>query len=164
MGNPKKSSKRATQASAWKGKKRGEPLDLPSGNTALVRAVGMQTFMQQGYIPNSLMSTVQEAITKGKAPDLSKVEVTPQALQEMAEMMDRVCVYCIVEPKVLPVPADEDERDEESLYIDEVDLADKTFIFQFAVGGTRDLEKFREGLPEGVGALPASEDAEDSPE
>lgn len=37
-------------------------------------------------------------------------------------------------------------RDEEVLYADEVDLTDKNFIFQFALGGVADAERFREEL------------------
>lgn len=38
----------------------------------------------------------------------------------------------------------EGERDEDALYADEVDLEDKNFVFQFATGGTADVERFRE--------------------
>lgn len=38
----------------------------------------------------------------------------------------------------------EGPRDPETLYADEVDLQDKIFVFQWALGGTHDLEKFRE--------------------
>ena len=37
----------------------------------------------------------------------------------------------------------EGERDEDTLYADEVNMDDKMFIFQFAVGGTADVESFR---------------------
>ena len=40
----------------------------------------------------------------------------------------------------------EDARDEDTLYADEVDLNDKSFIFQFVLGGTADLERFRQEL------------------
>ena len=37
----------------------------------------------------------------------------------------------------------EDERDPDQLYADEVDMEDKNFVFQFAVGGTADVKRFR---------------------
>jgi hypothetical protein len=51
----------------------------------------------------------------------------------------------------------EDARDEDVLYADEVDLNDKSFIFQFALGGTADLERFREALSSDVADLSDSE-------
>jgi hypothetical protein len=48
----------------------------------------------------------------------------------------------------------EGERDEDVLYVDEVSLEDKNFIFQFAVGGTADVERFREELRRGVVGVP----------
>lgn len=38
---------------------------------------------------------------------------------------------------------EEADRDPDLLYADNVDLDDKIFVFNFAVGGTRDLERFR---------------------
>lgn len=174
MSNQPKKKKNPTSASAWKGKDTGSALELPSGNVALVRAPGMQVFVQKGFIPNSLLPIIQEAINKKKAPEMDKVELTPETLAEMSELMDAVCVHCVIEPKVHSVPTPvldpesgsmvEPDRSEDILYIDEVDLADKTFIFQFAVGGTRDLEQFRKGLEAGVGDLSALAESGDSAE
>lgn len=47
----------------------------------------------------------------------------------------------------------EDARDDGVLYADEVDLDDKMFLFQWAVGGTSDVESFREGLKANVAAV-----------
>jgi hypothetical protein len=47
----------------------------------------------------------------------------------------------------------EPERDEELLYADVVDLEDKQFIFQWCVGGTGDVESFREELKKSVGSV-----------
>jgi hypothetical protein len=51
----------------------------------------------------------------------------------------------------------EDVRDEEVLYADEVNLNDKTFIFQYSVGGTADVERFREELGSNLGDVPDGE-------
>jgi hypothetical protein len=47
----------------------------------------------------------------------------------------------------------EDARDEDTLYADEVSLEDKNFIFQFSLGGTADLERFRQEQRTGVANL-----------
>lgn len=48
----------------------------------------------------------------------------------------------------------EGDRDEDTLYADEVSLEDKQFIFQFAMGGTADVERFRQELRSNVAGLP----------
>lgn len=48
----------------------------------------------------------------------------------------------------------EGERDDETLYVDEVSLEDKQFIFQFAMGGTADVERFRKELSGNVVGVP----------
>lgn len=152
-----------TSAKAWKQKtSTGTPLVVPSGNTCLVRTPGMQVFIKQGLIPNSLMPIVQEAMNKGRAPKNMDFDTdkNPELLNEMMDLMDAVTVYCVIEPKVEPAPASEDQRDEDTLYVDEVDFNDKMFIFQFAVGGTSDLAKFREELGEHMEAVSAGEDVE----
>lgn len=47
----------------------------------------------------------------------------------------------------------EDKREADVLYVDEVSAEDKNFIFQFAMGGTADVERFRDELSSGVAGL-----------
>jgi hypothetical protein len=151
----KRKSSTPTTASEWR-KNVTYPVPVPSGNTALLRAVGMQAFINKGMIPNSLMPQVEKALKGSKeavnAADLFKdVDITAETLAEMMEMIDQVVVFTVVQPKVYAAPKDEsgnvidfDDRDPiDGLWVDEVDFEDKEFIFQFAVGGTRDLETFR---------------------
>lgn len=159
-----------SSAKAWKQGNSGKPLEVPSGNTALVRAPGMQVFMANGMIPNSLMAIVKEAIETGKPPKMDSLEINEETLAEFAKLIDDVTVYCVVEPPVHPIPETTlnpetgqevvGERDDDLLYVDEVDMEDKVFIFQFAVGGTRDLAKFRKEQNASLAALPASEGVE----
>ena len=136
-------SKKPSTAAQWKQAAQGKPLEVPSGNTALVRNVGMEVFLRRGLVPNSLMGYVRTAMS-GKEVELKVEDITEGQLEDMIGLFDAVVVYCVVEPAVLPVPAEGEERDPAALYVDEVDFEDKQFIFQWVVGGTRDLEKFRE--------------------
>lgn len=155
-----------TSASAWKQKTvQGTPLVVPSGNTCLVQAPGLQVFIKSGMIPNSLMPIIQDAMNKGRAPGNTDfdLEKNPEMLEEIMDLMDAITVYCVVEPAVHETPVDAAgkpipfaQRDPETLYVDEVDFQDKTFIFQFAVGGTSDLEKFRAELDEHMETVPGS--------
>lgn len=145
-----------TPASTWKKKTVGGTLiSVPSGNTALVRAPGMQVFLEQGVIPNALMPIIKEAMQKGAAPnesDMGDMIADPDKLRDLVELANAVTVFCCIDPKVSHPPTDEagvvipmgdPRRDEETLYIDEVDFNDKMYIFNFAVGGPADLDKFR---------------------
>lgn len=155
-----------TSASSWKKKTVGGTLfTVPSGNTALIRTPGMQAFIKQGIIPNALMPFIQEAMKKGEKPsdvDVSQLLDDPTRLNQIMDLADAVTVNCCIDPKVEAIPLDEDEnqipigdsrRDDDTLYVDEVDFEDKMYIFNLAVGGTSDLEKFREGPQSSVDAL-----------
>lgn len=142
-----------TTATAWKAKSaEGYELEVPSGNVALVRPVGMQAFLDKGMIPNSLREIAIEAIKGKKAPELKTEDLDEEQIINMMQLFDSVTVYCVLQPEVLPVPLDEEgnpipprnREDVEALYVDDVDLPDKMFIFQYACGGTRNVEQFRE--------------------
>lgn len=164
-----------TSVEGWKARK-SLVLHVPSGNKALVRNPGIKAFLTAGILPNSLMPIVTEALERGQPPSMSafqdKVKTDPTLLQEMLESVDRVTLHCVIEPQVHPVPTwdltdhAEDrctaeqvgqeapqKKDPRRLYVDEVDLEDKLFIFQWAVGGTRDLERFREQYSTGLATL-----------
>jgi len=154
-------AKKPTSAAQWKKASAGVPLEVPSGNTALVRNPGMQVFLRKGLVPNSLMPLVRKGMT-GKEPEIKLDDINEDQLEAMLDLFDAITCYCVIEPKVLPVPAEGEERDPEALYVDEVDFEDKQFIFQWAVGGTRDLEQFRKEQSNAVerlrgGAAMASE-------
>lgn len=164
-----------TEASEWKGKLdlAGTKLPLPSGNVCLIRNPGLGVFIEQGLIPNSLLPIVEKAIGEGKgiAPKQAKeLAADPEMLKDMGRLTNEVVCYCVLKPVVLPVPtkAQEDdpepERDPNALYVDELDLTDKMFIFQWVVGGTRDTERFREQSADAVAALADVADVDDSAE
>jgi hypothetical protein len=107
------------------------------------------------------------------------------ALEDLFSSFDKVTSYCVVEPKcqwhmrkVLDAHGDhlvdskgrpqyeeipESERDENVLYTDKVDMDDKAFIFNFVVGGTRDIERFREESGDDVAVVQPRENVEQPP-
>jgi hypothetical protein len=180
-GNPKK---RAT-AKTWK-RNKGEDLTLPSGNVALVKRPGPAALLNGGVLPDTLMPIIQKAIKSGQGlrpEDEKDLMNDPQKLIEALETMDRLMVMVVVEPEVAfhkhqPINAvdaawvdiPESRRNgekcecgathpgsDEIIYTDEVDMDDKMFIFNYAVGGTRDLERFRNEIGSRMGALLAGE-------
>lgn len=175
-----------TPAAEWKNKVEvdGSPLDLPSGNTALVKQISPQAFMSQGLIPDPLTAIVKQAINskQGLPPSaVTKIADNPEQLNAAMEMFDRVLAYVMVAPTVLMPPAcqecgeyynvddrhkirtredyhpyQEAVREDNVLYADQVDMDDKMFIFNWCLGGTRDLQKFRDQQQAGVAAVPDS--------
>jgi hypothetical protein len=170
----KKKPKQIATAASWGKKKQSTTvdLDLPSGNTVLVKRVDLPTLLASGAFPDSLMAIVSDKIGsatgKPDAPkevDAEKVKEVandPKQLAELFEAVDKIVPLVVAQPVVEyhKRPADPDsnemeiipdeDRDEEVVYTDDVDLMDKMHIFQFAVGGTREVETFRAGLESSV--------------
>lgn len=123
------------------------------------------------------ISTADGTKTEVQAPDKEATEKALANPKELAKLMlavDRITVMAVVEPEVLLpkfnaneglldekgetlpekwVEIPEGDRDEDALYSDEVDLEDKMFIFQYTVGGTKDVESFREQFGAGLGNM-----------
>lgn len=160
----KQTRKRPTAAKQWKGKQ-GVDLELPSGNVALVRNPGIQHFLRTGVIPDPLTGMVRKMIS-GKVDkfDPSELIQDEEQLNATFEMFDKVLVEVVVQPNVEMPPEPGAERDEEVLYADEVDFQDKVFVFQFAVGGTKDLEEYLQRSKQTMDALQAGEGVDLSPE
>jgi hypothetical protein len=181
-----KAAKKVSSAKEWKGKSSSAKieLELPSGNVALVKRPGMPELMSKGAFSDSLLPMVQKAMeqaqgrrgAKAAKMDASEIMTDPKKMADAFDSFDRVLVLTVLEPKVLyhrrqtertdeegkPVWEDipEEERDEETLYTDDVELDDKMFIFQYVVGGTADLATFRQQQSEGVAALSDVSDVE----
>jgi hypothetical protein len=178
----KKTAKKGpTSAKQWKGKiqAEGTDLELPSDNVARVRQISPQAFLASGMIPDPLRPMIQKAINskKGLPPSAPKEMMdNPELIAAAAEMFDRTLCYVMVEPEVVMPPTctecgeyantaqhergtpdyhryNEGPRDSEVLYADQIDLTDKQFVFNWALGGTRQLETFRDQIGAVVGPL-----------
>lgn len=113
---------------------------------------------------------------------LQKFMEGESAITDIFMSFDRITEMCVVEPPVLwhmrrkvtedghqvtddkdkivyePIPYS--ERDENVLYTDDVDMEDKTFIFNYVVGGTRDIASFREQYGDALADVQSGEDVE----
>lgn len=172
MGTTRKASKEAEQrriSQIGDFKQRlGGITELPSGLVVkLFNPGGMTAFLNSKIIPNSLMSIVSNALASGQQPDPNQFvkdgEVDPKMMEDMMVMMDNIALKVIVEPEFHPSPATEADRSDQMLYIDELPLDDKQFLFQWVSGGTRDLETFRQKRDANVESLVAKSDAGDNP-
>jgi hypothetical protein len=155
------------------------PLVLPSGNTALVKPLGLPEIMKRGLIPNPLLQAMtrslevadarmanptpaQAAAAEKKAKQrlddqLSELTKDPAKLVAVFDMADNLTLACMVQPAVHPVPPPGEDgvvsREDDLLYIDEVDMDDKMFIMSYAMSGVRDLESFRREFARSVGSV-----------
>lgn len=154
--------KKPTSAKAWKKKtNKLTELEVPSGSIALVKPMPITDLLTEGVFPDSMRAIVQDAMKDGDKEGSDKVDMDailedPEKLTEMFESFDRILVRVCVEPVVEMAPENDSDRDEEILYADEVDLQDKMFIFQFVVGGSKDLAEFRKGTGDALGSLESS--------
>lgn len=152
----------------------GRPLKVPTGKVCLVKMLdSMQEFLSRGDVPNAMLPLMQQAAT-GKVEreeDVTKaVMSSPKHLADMFTLVDMIVCECVLEPPVAPVPQDGEgsivpphlRPDDDTLYVDYVDLEDKMFIFNYALSGVSDLEQFRQKSDSSLVALRAVEDLDES--
>lgn len=136
-----------------------EDLQTPSGQWCQVRRPGPQGLIEAGVIHSldALTGIVQNDLipsAEGKPKaDVKKVMADPEALASMIHVADRVVCHVVLQPKVEMTPSDVTRRKPGVIYADMIDLTDKMFIMNYAMGGTRDLERFRQESEEAVGGL-----------
>lgn len=180
-GTPKKAVKAATKAAPAKAASKptygiglaNKPmeLDLPSGNTCLAIRPGAQGLIKEGLLDSldQLTALVQKEHIDSKDPRkglqsaVNAMAANPKDLMEGLEMVDKVIAFVVKEPKVWMDEYEKDgvtlkPRKPDRLYADGVDLEDKMFIFQWTVGGTADLARFREESNQLMGNIPAQQD------
>jgi len=161
----KEARKQASAVSDFKKLKKGRPLTLPSGLTMVCKRVELSSFIRQGDVPNPLLPIIEDALNKGKEMDMSKIvnddqgKVDMDMVNSMYEMVNTIVCAVAISPSVHPIidedgdEIDEDDRDDNLLYVDEVDDEDKMFLFGWAVGGTEDVATFRREAETGLASL-----------
>jgi hypothetical protein len=138
-------------------------LTVPTGQLCLVRRPGTQGLLEAGILHNvdsltALVNTKHVRRVKGKEEiNVESLMSDPENVQTLMHTIDRIVCYVVVKPDVHMTPNDITQRDPEKIYADMIDIEDKMFIMNFAVGGTRDLERFRGELADAVGSVAPSE-------
>lgn len=151
--------KKPTAVSDWK--KSPEPIELPSGKFIVLSNASLSSFILTGQIPNSLMSVITSSVNSKKKVGkeaMDNILENPKALEDMFKSVDIYVCAVALDPKIHPMPEDPEERDDDLLYIDEIEQSDKMYIFQRGIGGTTDLETFRRELAAGVDLVQQRED------
>jgi len=161
----------------------GGIMELPSGLVMkLKNPGGLQAFIANGTIPNSLLGMVNEGLKGKSGEDAAKAAAElsndVESLADMLKMLDLVFVQSAKDPQVYAVPTQDDldrhnimnptkkfetidewreSHDDDRLYVDEIEEMDKQFVFQWVSGGVRDLETFRKEFEGNVAAISAVE-------
>ena len=149
---PKKKVLTATSPQEWrKLNTLGTLIELPSGKVARLRKPDLFTLVRAGKIPNALAGKVTEMIKKQKA-DIADFDAS-----ELADLLDIVAKAAFVEPQVVDKPTEDNQ-----ISPSDIDFTDKSFVFQYAQGGTSDLEFFRR--EQGRNVSPAQDGQELQPE
>lgn len=119
---------------------------------------------------------------RAQAAEIAEMMKDPTKLLSAMEVIDDVTILVVAEPNVLPVPVPipdpagtiDPETQEPAMilpdrimgeiYVDSIPWDDKMFLFQWTLGGTTDLEAFREGLGTGMDSVSAVEGDADAAE
>lgn len=147
---------------------------LPSGAIALVRNPGMAGLIEAGVLEklDPLTAMVDQKLvqpaSRGQGAGRKSGKVSRDEALAMMEIADRIAPFVIVEPKVALAPTpmctvcyfeDNDTtkhrpedghdfapkpRDPNVYYTDGIELDDKLATLQYALGGARALESFRD--------------------
>lgn len=146
-----------------------QDLDLPSGQRVLVQRPGPEGLMAAGMLDDlDMLSTVLPKVMGGKSRqqqmDPSALMKNPQMLAQAMKLMNRVLVHVVIKPELTMEPDDPADKERGKIYPSTVSMQDKTFIFNWAVGGTRDLERFRGQYDESVASVESLSDVQNSPE
>lgn len=139
-------------------------LEVPSGQTCLVRRPGVEGLMKAGVLQDldSLSAIVDQKHIRrvqGKPEvDTAALLKDGKSLENVIHVAERITCYVVVKPEVHMTPDDSTRREPGKIYADMIDLEDKMFILNYAVGGTRDLERFRAERAEALGSVEPDED------
>lgn len=140
-------------------------LTLPSGQTCYATAIGLGGVIEAGLLgeADSLTAFVgSEYLRKvrgvkgrpdGEEMDTAKLLKDPEVLRKIMRLVDQVCPMVVKDPELRyhlemvdgterVIPAE--DRVPGLIYTDVVGVEDKMFLFNFAVSGMRDAQKFRQ--------------------
>lgn len=172
---PKKNQSQpaSNYGAGWGGASFLKDLDTPSGAKVQVKRVGIRGLLKAGILDS--MDTLSAIVVTETIPnaegrqrvDAKKLLGDTAKMDEMLEMVDKIVLHVVNQPKLSPRPEAEEDGtvvyEEGKFYVDLVDIEDKMFIMNYVVGGTADIAGFREGSAEALGsAQPVGAAGEDA--
>lgn len=156
---------------AWK-KKEEETFDieLPSGQIILAKKLGMKEIIKTGMVAQLDTFTAQLLPDGTSSPEKDANRVILDAIkdekkfEQLEQTINKVVLVCVLQPKVLPIPPEGYDRNPEAVYIDDISLDDKMYIFSIVFEGNGDMSQFREGQGGDMAAVEAKPEPANSAE
>ena len=159
--------------------KSANELTVPSGQRCLARRPDTSALAKDGLLHklDSITATIHSKHVSKKAKGggnsaksqqmaedvaLAQLAKDPAKLAEMMDTVDKVVLLTVIEPPLQLPPENWSDREDGVVYTDTIDLEDKMYLVNYAVGGTRDVAKFRGTVAERTKRLADVEDVEDS--
>lgn len=125
----------------WR-EKQNRVVELPSGLTVTVRPVALAELAARGKIPTPMVSLVNEML----AGTMQTTIATVQDFEQYGGLVDLVAMASVVDPPIA------EHGDETHLGVDELNINDKTVIFNLLHGESAALQPFRGESAVAVGA------------
>lgn len=148
-----------------------EDLTMPSGQIILAKRPGISGLIKAGvlYDVDQLSAIVSEkhlirVADKPIQVNGKSVMKDKKAMEGILHVMDKIVSYVVVKPHVEMAPNDVTLRKNGVIYTDTIDMEDRLFIMQYAIGGTRDVERFRRESSILVGGMESVENMEQASE
>lgn len=156
-----------------KRKEEGEPLTLPSGAEIMVRRVPLLDVMRHDIIPHPISNLVMGMVTEG-AKARQQGKPVPSNRQNGQKIIDAVMadplnnveavgnatlILCSVDPVFVQ---GEPQADNE-VSVNDVDLADKVFAWNWITGSSTNVESFRGEATPPVATAPDGEGVQPAP-
>lgn len=144
-----------TSGKQWREKRaEGVEITLPSGHVARIRPVSMRAFLNLPTIPDTLTPIVRKAVFGDSADKLN-----PEDNEKLHDVLDHLCRYAFVSPRIVDDPQADDE-----IGIEDLDTTDKWAVYAMLDKAAHEMRSFRFEQARAVESVPESavgrEDAE----
>lgn len=140
MSNPGKVSIEVSEdALAGWGMAKPTPMtELPSGVSVQVRTLDIPLMVELDILDKMDSFTPKVLETKSGKKKTEDPKMTPEKLLGLVEILDKITVACVIQPKISALPED-GVREEGVRYVDKVSIGDKMEIFQASFKGMEEL-------------------------
>lgn len=144
-------------------------LTVPSGQVCLVRRPGLDALMAEGLLGDldSLTQIVNskhiERVNGKDSVNAASMLKDAKSVENVLHLVNKVVCATVIQPPVFMPPNDVTLRKQGVVYADSIDINDKMFIFQYVLGGTADLERFRQQSEDALGGVETLESVQQDP-
>ena len=131
---------KVTTAADWKEARRGGiEVPLPSGDIVKIRPANVMKMIRAGTIPDLLSDIALRSVWVEQNPE--EIGDSMELAGKYEDLMGIVIPAVLASPKVA-LPGEEPEDDE--ITMDDIDISDRTSIFNLALAGVGAMRKFRD--------------------